>query len=208
MAKLNPMPRIGTMSGNLSAWGIEVDMDPSLAFLIASFNKLGLDIRSFKEPLHRSIKEVMSPSLRQNFDSGGRPKKWKKLRPATIAKKTWLGQRAPESPLIGTGRLRTVVGQIGIWQINGPEGYAAINTLKDADYGLYHQEGAEGTPIGIINKVTGVIEEGMFGGLPERPFLLFQKKDEADIERIFIRWFQERAMKTVGFRPGATGAVI
>jgi len=195
--------RLGKFIGSGKDLGISIDFEPSIIILVAEFNKLGLDIRSFKEPLHRSIKYVMAPSLRKNFDVGGRPP-WKPLSELTVRKKASMGFKKPADPLIATGKLRKVMGQINIWEINGIEGYAAITTLKGAEYGLVHQLGREGELIGKL--VDGKIVEHDLGGMPARRFMAFQPEDEEAIENIFIKWFQERAMMA-GFRPGLTGVI-
>lgn len=182
--------------------GITFDLDPSAVILVAQFNKLGLDIRSFKEPLHRAIK-YMGPSLQENIKVGGRPTKWPPLSDTTIDKKFRVGARRPSAPLVRSGLLEKTVGQQNIWKINGLEGYAAIDNLGSADYGIYHQEGFAAGEIGVLLG-GGKIGIQSTGGLPARPFLMFQKEDEKNIEDIFIRWFQERAV-AAGFRPGARG---
>jgi len=200
---LKPSMNIVKQVGDLSAYGIDVDLQPSAVILVAQFNKLGMDIRSFKEPLTQAVKEVMVPSIRKNFDAGGRPK-WRKLKKETVYKKAGAGGGDPEAPLIRTGLLRRRATEIGIWDINGIEGYAAIRTLRDAEYGAYHNEGVAGGEIGVIVSGTGsnaVIETRQLGGFPARPFLMFHKKDENDIERVFIKWFQKRAIMA-GFKPG------
>ena len=185
--------------------GIEYSLDPSAVILVAQFNKLGLDIRSFKEPLHRSVK-YMGGSFQQNFAVSGRPNKWPELSDATIDKKFKLAAGRPSAPLIRSGLLQKTVGQQKIWKINGLEGYAAVNNLGSADYGIYHQEGFEGGEIGVLLG-GGKIGIQSTGGLPARPFLVFQKEDEKNIEDIFIRWFQERTI-AAGFRPGVSGISI
>lgn len=212
MAKL-PKPKMNILSsimsqGKGSGIGLEYKLDPSAVILVAEFAKLGLDIRSFKEPLHRSVK-YMGPSLQANFDIGGRPEKWTALSDITIDKKYNEGANRPSAPLIRTGVLQKEVGYQKIWKIDGIEGYAAIDNLGNAPYGIYHQEGFEGGEIGVITSGKGInakIETRQSGGLPARPFLVFQPRDEKAIEDIFIKWFQERTI-AAGFRPGALGSV-
>src|SRR5882757_8152561 len=58
------------------------------AFIAANdVDKLHYNIRSFREPLKRSLNEVIVPSIIQNFDVEGRPP-WVALTPETIARRT------------------------------------------------------------------------------------------------------------------------
>lgn len=213
MAKVRmPVPKMNLVTGMMSqsegaGMGIEYSLDPSAVILVAEFNKLGMDIRSFKEPLQRSVK-YMGPSFVENFTVSGRPEKWAALSDVTIEEKFQKGYARPSAPLIGTGLLMKTVGQQSIWKINGIEGYAAVDNLGAADYGVFHQEGHEGESIGVIKgkdkKGKAIIEAYESGGLPARPFLVFQPRDEKAIEDIFIKWFQERSI-AAGFLPGVTG---
>ena len=46
-------------SAKAGSYGISISIDPAPVILVASFNKLGQDIRSFKEPLKRSVQQVV-----------------------------------------------------------------------------------------------------------------------------------------------------
>jgi phage gpG-like protein len=132
----------------------------------AGFRQLGKDIKSVKEPLKRSIQQVMAPSFQKNFDVGGRPA-WEPLHPATIAAK------GHSKPLVRSGTLRSVAGQLNIWTIQGQQGRAFVSRLPDrAWYGAIHQEGSERTPT--------------------RPFLVVQEEDGRKIDNVFDKWLRER----------------
>ena len=179
------------ISGLKTAKGIDIQFTPSLAIIAGRLDKLGLDIRSFKEPLRRSIKQVVIPSIRKNFASGGRPK-WQALAPSTVDRK------GSSKILEDTGALKRVMGQINIWTIT--RSYAIITDLPDnVWYGKVHQAGL-GKTVAIKNVATkrAVANVAESGGIPARPFVLLQKSDERAIESVFRHWLDERIRANMG----------
>lgn len=154
--------------------GFEVELTP--AIVLTDMSVLSNHIRSFAEPLRRVVKQVMTPSFRANFEQGGRPSPWPPLSPERVAQKERKGARQPSAPLVDSGKLGRVVGQINIWDIQGgylsDEAYAAVKSLPGAEYGAVHDRGWE--------------------FIPKREFLLVQDKDQADIEEVFVDWWAER----------------
>lgn len=212
------------MSTVLPAWGgLKFGMGiggPGLGSTIgiaaAQMDKLGLDIRSFREPLTRSVKQVMagwSGSIAQNFEAGGRPDRWAELSESTLYLRDNLHGYTSMDPLLRTGRLRQVAQQINLWYITSTS--ATVPGMPNKVwYGRIHQEGyPAGTTSGSrmtsarlaqiqdaqrVAMATGtVIATGNRGvsDIPARPFIMFQDKDIEDIEEIFIKWFEERANK-------------
>jgi phage gpG-like protein len=161
---------------------LEIDFDPSPIVLAAAFETFGLDIRSFREPLLRSVRQVMAPSLRKNFDEGGRPP-WIPLGDITVKEKTRKGSRTPDAPLIRSGKLRRLAGQVNFWTIDGPAGEAYISPgkLGEVFYGVYHQYGTE--------------DVGTASGFPAREWAMIQEDDANEIEEIFFEWIEERAAR-------------
>lgn len=123
-------------------------------------------------PLQRSIQEVLAPSIRTNFDVGGRPP-WKPLVAETIAQKG-----GDTDPLVRSGTLKSVASTLSIWHIGGgylgDEGQAFVSDLGRAFYGEYHQRG---TPDNMP---------------PKREFLAIQAQDMDQIEEIFADWLEDR----------------
>lgn len=157
-------PNIGTSSGLFSFAVI-----PTIGINAARFDKLGKDIRSFRVPLKRAVKEVMVPSIRANFDAEGRPTPWAPLSAYTLTRKIANGQGT--KILYATGALKRVASQINMWTITTEE--AIIQDLPDKVwYGKVHQSG---------NKK-----------IPARPFLIIQDEDSDAIVQIFVDWFEER----------------
>jgi phage gpG-like protein len=136
---------------------------------------MGLDIRSMREPLKRSIQQVIAPSFGQNFVSMGRPEGWQQLSDATLMNKTRYNY--PDDILVRTGLLRKTIQQLNIWTISRTE--ATIQGLPDKiAYGVYHQTGTT--------------------NMPARPFAVLQDEDIDKIQEIFADWMLERAMAHVG----------
>ncbi len=162
-----------------SSTGISFDFDifPSPTLFMAEQLALSVDIRSFREPLKRSIQAVLGPSFRHSFDVGGRPS-WEPLTETTIERKVAKGSRNPEKILVDTGKLQKVAGQLNIWEINGIQGEAHVESLPGADYGRFHQSG-------FTHNVSG-------NQVPAREFLVIQPQDENEIELVFDIWVRER----------------
>lgn len=115
---------------------VKWDIRPSVGIVAKDVDRLGLDIRSFREPLMAIVKQVMIPSIRENFVQEGRPK-WTELADSTVTARK--GARGPI--LSRTGTLARRASQFNIWSIG--ETSATIRRLPDdAFYGVYHQAGA------------------------------------------------------------------
>lgn len=161
---------------------LEVDFKPEPVVVAAAFEKFGMDIRSFKEPLDRAVRKVFAPSLAQNFEEGGRPP-WIPLSDITVAEKARKGVSDPGKILVRTGALAKKASQYNFWKINGPAGEAYISqdTLGRVFYGVYHQFGM----------AAGADQPGY----PARPWAVFQPQDMDEVEVIFFEWIEERALR-------------
>lgn len=193
---------MGIIASNMTAtkaggMGIELSMTPSPVIIVASFNKMGTDIKSFHEPLKRSIQQVLAPSIRQNFDQGGRPDRWEPLHPHTIRQK----KQNTGTILVRSGSLRRKAGQLNQWKIDGLDGIATMSLDGDIWYGIVHQEGSgesfEGGSIvesggSTLNTTELTIFGSGRGYVPQRMWALIQDEDVDEIERIFDQWLQER----------------
>lgn len=194
------------MNGNLNPVLVPtVTFSPTLGIVAGRIDKLGLDIRSFREPLMRAIREVMVPSIRANFDAGGRPA-WEPLAADTVK------IRGNAGPILNrSGTLKQVATQINIWDVTTTS--AVIRDLPDkAWYGKVHQGGYEGSTMkALISAHGGNIEAAMTAhtqsllgspdlssqsrtspSIPARPFLVFQPEDLEKIDAIFVVWLGER----------------
>lgn len=200
------MVRFGSgliVTPSLTSRNVSVDMhfEPSVGILARKVDKLGLDIRSFREPLKRVVKQVMIPSIRKNFDSGGRPE-WEELSLGTVEQKG-----GDDRPLIRTGALRRQMGYINTWTIDR-EKAMIVDLPQKVWYGKVHQAGgsfsfrtsgasqnlaAIKSALSFSSKFSGT--ESSFGGsgeIPARPFVVVQEEDLVKMDRVFNEWLGER----------------
>jgi phage gpG-like protein len=163
--------------------GLQMRFSPSIGISARNLDKFGMDIRSFREPLKRSIQQVLAPSFRKNFDAQGRPVKWAPLAEFTVEK------RGSSEPILDrSGLLKRTIQQLNIWSLDSEK--AAITDLPQKIwYGKLHQAGSKGT-----GKATF--------SFPERPFVLIQGEDYDAIEEVFLKWIEERAIASKAFKPG------
>lgn len=144
---------------------------PRDAFILAAdLDRLGYNIRSFKDPLTRSVRQVIIPSIRENFESGGRPE-WEQLAASTIATRLREGYGI-WPPLTKTGALKKKAAVFANWAITKD---SAIMKEPKIKYAKYHQSGTV--------------------RMPQRAFAMIQDEDEEDVERIFQIWLEERIQR-------------
>lgn len=159
--------------------GISMQWVGSTPRMMASdFDKLGVNVRSFREPLKRSIQQVLAPSFQHNFDVGGRPT-WRPLTDDTVTRKQRLGY-SPD-PLVRTGLLQRVAGQLNIWEIDRESAQVNVGNLPRASYGAVHQLGSE-----------FIAADGFSKGVPQRPWAVIQEEDANEVEEVFFTWIEER----------------
>jgi phage gpG-like protein len=213
----------------LALGGLRFDKDlnvgwqitPSIGLVAKDIDRLGLAISSFEEPLKRSVITVMIPSIRKNFEQGGRPDKWEKLAPYTLQQKGLLGISDGDLPLTRTGALKRGATQFSIWDIGRTS--ATIRKLPDnVWYGAVHQQGigsfspfveaakkALGPKAGglaILKKAFKLMDEARGPGghraihIPQRQFILFQENDIDDIYEVFYEWLVEQTILVGRFR--------
>jgi phage gpG-like protein len=187
---------------------LDIHFEPAMIISARKVDKLGLSIRSFREPLKRSIQQVMIPSIRKNFDAEGRPS-WQQLAPATVKR------RGSSHPILRqSGALAQVATQLNIWTIDTEKAY--IRDLPESVwYGKVQQAGFQGTrqESALVANVRRV-GTGSGGGFrrslyasagqqmandntgssstPARPFIVLQKQDEVRIKAVFNVWLKER----------------
>lgn len=126
---------------------VKWDVRPSIGIVAKDVERLGLDIRSFKEPLTRIVRNVLIPSFKKNFAEGGRPP-WEPLDADTIR----IRRNSAWPILVRSGKLRRAATRLNIWDIGLTT--ATIRTLpQDAFYGVYHQAGAGGGASGLVDEL-------------------------------------------------------
>lgn len=114
------------------------DFSPTIGILARDMDKMGVDIRSWRVPLTNAVRNVMIPSFRQNFESGGRPDHWTPLSESTLLIRSREGSGS--SPLVRSGALKRNMGFLSMWDIN--QDYAILKQLPQRVwYGAVHQAG-------------------------------------------------------------------
>jgi len=198
---------VGKLGFARNLTGVDFEFQPSIGILARNIDRLGTDIRSFREPLTRAVKEVMIPSFRKNFDAGGRPEPWAPLAPYTVQVRKSTGPI-----LVRSGRLRKVATSFNIWEIS--QNGAVITSLgSKAWYGTLMQAGTPGfgvhidqakkelghdaRPRQITQRAFEIMDEKggdktAMAAIPARPFIMFQDEDEDAVTEIFWDWLQHR----------------
>lgn len=162
---------------------------PTVGILAKDVQKLGLDIRSFRDPLSRSVKRVLIPSIRKNFEAQGRPA-WEPLSEVTVK------LRGASGPILNrSGRLKRKATQFNIWTITREA--ASLQSLPaDVWYGAVHQAGHGGFT-GSLGSVVGSGAARV--RIPARPFVMFQNEDGNAVREVFAQWLTERLARVGRF---------
>lgn len=190
-------------------------ISPSIGLVAKDIDKLGLALKDFREPITRSIKRVMIPSIRKNFDVGGRPA-WDALAEYTVK------VRGDDGPiLVRSGKLKHGATQFSIWTITDTS--ASVRSLPNSIwYGAIHQAGSGGfgsylvkakanlgrgaTSRALLKHAFELLDEARGGArghravtIPQRQFIMYQEDDIDDIQEIFYRWLVEETIKVGRF---------
>lgn len=226
MAGLQDLATAAQMASAIDALRFDMqitsfEFQPSIGIMGKKFAMLAKELEDLHEPLTRSVHDVMTVSILENFISGGRPT-WDELSPATIARRRKLGQGT--MILVRSGKLGEVASSERIWSIGRTT--ATVRDLPESVwYGKIHQGGYEGGQFAGGNwfrkyqvaarKALGPDEDDkevdalafkMFdkrllshgpaprqaSSIPARPFVMFQDEDIDAIQLIFITWVEEK----------------
>jgi phage gpG-like protein len=197
------------------------EFSPSIGIVAKRFAALADEFDDLREPLRKSISDVMTVSILENFMSGGRPT-WEPLAPSTIAKRQ--KESAGSMTLVRSGALAEVASSEGVWSVGKTSA-----TIKDLPsrvwYGKVHQGGLAGNQFSGGNwfkkyeaaarKIAGpdeddeevtklaykifdkrVISHGPApkgqSDIPARPFAMFQEEDIDAIQNIFAEWVEDK----------------
>lgn len=160
----------GTTGGKF----LEVHAFPPPAIIAIAFDKLGLDIRSKRVPLQRSIQKVIAPSIAARFasegaDIGG----WAELKDQTRERRV---ANKEGSILTATGKMARGATALARWEVQ-PE-VAFISDFGPAFYSTYHQ--------------TGFYNVHSHTFVASRPFWVITDEDARKVELIFGEWMRER----------------
>lgn len=160
-----------------------LEFKPSLNVIKRDLNALGVDIRSFREPLKRCVQQVMIPSILANFDAEGRPP-WAPYADTTVEFHEMLNLDMSRALLNKTGALKRTATTLAVWTLT-KESATFGGLPQSVWYGNLHQSGGKGG-------------KGPKGLIPARPFVMFQDEDGDKIAEVFAKWLDERIAKHWG----------
>ncbi len=150
-----PMPKIS----------IGEDFYPQVVATEKAIDNVERSFRDFREPLFRSLREVIIPSIQRNFDVEGRPS-WQKLAQTTVA------SRKSSHPILNrTGDMRKAATNVSNWRVTDSD----VSLSNMPSYGQYHQTGTS--------------------KMAKREFVKYQPEDIVAIEAIFSKWIDEQIRK-------------
>jgi len=186
------------------------EFKPSVGLVARDLVTYGMTFKSFREPLERSVREVMIPSIQKNFDAGGRPVMWEPDAEATTLQKSFYGlDTRTMHRSMGTQSLEWSATRLARWQF-GRTSAAFTNFPMSKFYGGILQAGADSSAA----RTSGTLQERIAASitaaqsgqksrdwhLPARPFVMYQPEDFPKIEAVFDLWLQENMIKR-GWRP-------
>lgn len=124
------------------------------------------------DPFFDAVEMHMIDSLTKNFESGGRPQRWKPLSPVTIEMKGSSGI------LQDSGALKNSVNAQ-----NTEREALSLKLFAGESHGAFHQYADEdpGSQFGMTNRK----------GMPMRPFMMFQDEDIDEIEDILGKYIDD-----------------
>jgi len=198
----------GVKGGNVPKMPIDVDILPNPVIMVGQMEGLAASIRSAREPLTEAVKEVVIPSIWENFAQEGRPQAWERLAPATVLIREEEGFNGSGPILQRTTKLFKAATAFARWTIQKDMAYVS-NFPASVWYAGIHQAGAtfdvQVKPVKelppVIANIGGRSGDVQSFGIPARPFMLIQKGDEKDIQDVFARWVMRKAA-THGFVAG------
>lgn len=119
-----------------------MDTHPAITLISDKFKLAGVDIRSYREPLMRSVRQVLAPELREAFANQGPG--WAPLHPNTVRRK------GHNRILFESGTLARMAGQISAWSVDR----TSARLTEFPDYGEFHITGTEHMPARPWNEIS------------------------------------------------------
>lgn len=200
------------------------EFKPSIGIAARKFAELADEFGDLSDPLKKSVQDIMTISILENFMSGGRPS-WPAMSENTRQKREKNGSGT--MLMVRTGSLAETASSMGIWSIGKTA--AVIKDLpNNVWYGKIHQAGQAGNEYSGGNwfqkyqmaaaKTLGreaskkEIDDLAFKiwgkrsdthgpapvgqpEIPARPFIMFQEEDIDAIQNIFAEWVEEKVME-------------
>lgn len=167
--------------------GVSFGFEPEPAVLGRRARRLSKALEKTEAPLRAAVRTVMIPSIKQNFEVGGRPR-WVSLSEFTTARR---GKYGTGTKILDvTGKLKQEATTFRAWVfLNDSAVLSTKNFRGELEViGSVHQGGSNRTGR------DGTVR------VPARPFLKIQPQDSARIRALMIQW-----MGAQGKRFWATG---
>jgi len=164
-----------------------IDITPNPMILAGQFGVFADSVKSFRKPLEESVKKVVIPSIAENFNVAGRPP-WAPLSGFTEDARQRAGYSTGMGAeiLVRKGKLKRAATAFARWSFDKQTAWVGGDFPQSAWYGPAQNNGFTG---------------GFGAETPARPFMLIQEEDVPKIEEIFIKWVEERAVKSGAFPP-------
>jgi phage gpG-like protein len=185
-----------------------ITFSPTIGIVTKRIDKLGMDIRSFHEPLKRSIQKVIAPSFRRNFEAGGRPP-WENFADDTPAIQEAIHHVGSHPLLVKSGRMKSTIQRFSIWTVS--QNSAILDRVPGSIWyanlqqGGYQGSGRRSAAAGLkgIARTRALVAAARQGGqrgtgappIPARPFVMLQPSDNDAIQAEFATWLEERINK-------------
>lgn len=208
---------IGGIVGMRGHPGLGIQIDPGSkttrgAMIYANeLDFLGLQLRTFREPLEATLRQVLVPSIKENFQQQGRPA-WQKLAPSTIRKRLLEGY--PRGPILErSGRLKKQATKLNIWQVSANQIRIRSSYFEQlVPYARFMQFGTSqrnklmSTGHISFSSLTNrfMVSESRalrvhnYGGIPARPFIQLTVDEEAAVQMVFYAWLVGKVNKYWG----------
>ena len=149
------------------------DITPDASIFVTKIAAFQHSIRSFHEPMDRSVREVLIPGIQEAFDQEGPG--WAPLADSTVRIKKQLG--LDRGILKRTGKLESAATALARWKF----------TTDSALFDNFPSKVSYGYPLndGFINAQT-------YTSVPAREFIKFDSDQRAEVADIFDNWLDER----------------
>jgi phage gpG-like protein len=190
------------MYRRLDAGWVTLEVNPPISALQEELRALGRDLDNFRPALRAAVREVVIPSIRTNFSAGGRPQ-WEPLASSTIERR--LRQGTGTQILVESGRLQRAATQFARWDIGRDQAKITNWPSNVRVRAAVHQGGATvnfaggerrtrhlGPRRGVVRPRVRAEVKAYTVVIPPRPFLLLQDEDVRQIERVFVRWLEDK----------------
>ena len=172
---------------------IQVLNPGAINLLERDMRALGRDLaskRKLRKPFERIRDEVMIPSIRKNFEVGGRPR-WEPLSLATFQSGGFGGREAfiqsgatgGRTPLDKTGQMKRAATAKARFTIR----------QNEMTYGKWPEK----RWFGPVHNLPDLSERAQ---IPNRPFTLIQQEDKVAITEIMMEWVEDQVNKNIRFR--------